>query len=186
MNNKSQKLNAWPIVAGIILICAAAVCLLACFMQDKLTITGDYVGTIKAEQLVCESEVTLYPLFNYDNSVSKSIKINASFESNELSSISLIYKLNYNSTEEISKSEAINHGALNTLSQNEGLGPDAYGAKYSKLGDGLQLSLYAVKNDIDDRALKYFMLENIDSTSYSQEKIAVAYTNKGLKCKIRN
>ena len=114
------------------------------------------------------------------------MKITATFNDGEMSSIALTYKLNYDTAEEIKKSESSNHGALNTLSQDEGLGPDAYEATYSKLKDGLQLSLYATGSEIDSRALKYFMLDSLTSTSYSQEKVAQAYASQGLKCEISN
>ncbi|MBQ2695118.1 hypothetical protein IJG04_00555, partial [Candidatus Saccharibacteria bacterium] len=173
-NNKKRDKNTWLIVVSILLVCIAVVCLILFLTQGQTTVTGGYDGLEAQEHLVCESKTTTYPLFSYDNSTSKSMKITATFRDDDLNSISLTYKLNYDDAEEIKKSEATNHGALNTTSQDEGLGPDAYEATYSKLKDGLQLSLYATGSEIDSRALKYFMLDSLTSTSYSQEKVAQA------------
>ena len=184
--DKKRSINTWLIITSIAFICVAVVCLILFLTQGQTTVTGGYSGLEAQEHLVCESKTTTYPLFSYDNSNGKSMKITATFNDGEMSSIALTYKLNYDTAEEIKKSESSNHGALNTLSQDEGLGPDAYEATYSKLKDGLQLSLYATGSEIDRRSLKYFMLDSLTSTPYSQEKIAQAYANQGLKCEISN
>lgn len=182
MKNNKKKSNTWFIIVGILLILIAVIYLILFFLKGETVITGNYEGTEAQEHLICESNDTTYPLFNYDDSNSKSMKINTIFKNDELSSISLTYKLGYNSVEEIRQSEAFNHATLNTISQNEGLGPDAYNATYSKLKDGLQLSLYATSSDIDDKALKYFMLEDLNSKPYNQNEIINTYTKQGLKC----
>jgi len=173
-------------IVSMLLICVAAVCILMFFMQGQTTISSGHDGTEVQERLACEAHTIAYPLFDYDNSDNKSIKINAVFVDDELNSISLIYKLYYGSSEEVNKSESVNHAALNIISQSEGLGPDVFEATYSKLRDGLQLSLYASKSEINDKTLKYFMLEDLDGISYSREKIMDVYANKGLKCKAVN
>ena len=185
-NKKPRNSKTALVIVGIIAICIAVVCILVFFMQGKTTVVGDYSGTKTQARLICESTTTSYPLFNYDNSTGKSMKITATFEDDELNTISLIYKLNYNDAEEIKKSESVNHAALGVRSQDDGLGPDAYEAKYSKLKDGLQLSLYASKDDIDSRALEYFLLNDLISTPYNQEKVAKIYAKQGLKCEANN
>ena len=169
---------------SIVLVCVSVVSILLFLMHGETTVTGVYDGAEVQYDLVCESGITAYPLFNYDNSYKKSLKINAIFKSNKISSISLIYKLFYDNQADIDKSESINHAALNLLSQGEGLGPDVYDAKFSKLTDGLQLSLYASGNNITEKALKYFMLSDL-TAPYTQEKTARVYANKGLDCEIK-
>lgn len=182
-NDKKHRRNTWLVIASIVLVCIAVVCLVLFLTQGQTTVTGNYDGTDTQEKIVCESKITAYPLFTYDSSNGKSMKITGTFQDKELKTISLTYKLNYDDTEQVKQSEAANHGALNTLSQNEGLGPDAYEATYSKLKDGLQLSLYASGSEIDNRALKYFMLEDLTSKPYTMDQIAKVYANKGLNCK---
>ena len=155
-------------------------------MHGETIVTGSYGGTKLIKHLTCESYTTSYPLFNYDGSDSKSIRINASFEDDRLSSISLIYKLGYSNTEEIDKSEATNHAALNMSYQNDGLASDSYSAKYSKFKDGIQLSLYVTSDDIDNKALKYFILDGLTSVAYNREEIERIYIGKGLKCEMQN
>lgn len=169
---------------GILLICAAVICLLISLMYGKTTVTNIYGDEEERENLICESHITAYPLFSYDNSDSKTLKINVIFEADKIASISLIYKLNYNNEAETKKSESVNHGSLNTLSQNEGLGPDAFEAKYSKLSDGLQLSLFASGEEITTKALKYFMLEGL-TPSYTKEGVKEIYASQGLNCEVK-
>ena len=184
-NTKKAHWSKTALVAvSFILIVVAVVSLLLFLMHGETTVTGAYEGTEVQENLVCESKITAYPLFSYDHSSSKTLSVNAIFKAHKLTSISLLYKLNYNSQEEIEKSEAVNHGALNLLSQGEGLGPDAFAAKYSKLKDGMQLSLYASGSDINEKALKYFMLSDL-TTPYTQEKVAKVYAGQGLNCEIK-
>lgn len=186
-NRKKRDKNTWLIITSIILVCIAAFCLILFLIQGKTTVTDSYKSATETQgRLICESQTTTYPLFTYDSSTSKSMKITAIFKNNDLNSISLIYKLNYDNVEEITQSEASNHASLNLTTQKDGLGPDAYNATYGKLNDGLQLSLYATGGDIDDKALRYFMLENLTSVPYSKDKIAKIYTNQGLKCETDN
>lgn len=184
MSNSENKrrINTCLVVTSIILICVAVVCLILFFTQGKTTVTGGYDGTAVQERLICESHITGYPLFTYDNSSSKVMKVTGTFQDDKLQSIALTYKLSYDSSDEIKKSESVNHGALGTLMQDEGLGVDAFQATYSKLKDGLQLSLYASGSEINDKALKYFMLEDLTSGSYSKDRITKIYASKGLDC----
>lgn len=184
-NQKKHISKAWLVIAGTLLICVAVVCLLLFLMNGKTTITGENEGTKVQEKIVCTSNDTAYPLFSYDNSDQKSIEVTATFQDDELDSIALIYKLYYSDAEMIEKSESVNHGELNILSQDEGFGPDAFNATYGKLKDALQLSLFAKKDDLNNKAMKYFMLSKLNMTPYTQEKITKLYNEQGLDCEIR-
>lgn len=177
----SNNKGLWLLIAGIILICIAVVCIVLFLIKGQTTVTSSTDSTT-TEHLSCESHTTPYPLFEYDESDSKSLKVNATFENDSLSSISLIYKLTYQDEDKLKLSEAKNHYALNHISQGEGLGPDAYNAKYSKGQDSIQLSLYANKSEIESKTLKYFMLNKLTSTPYTQNQIIKAYAAQGLKC----
>lgn len=179
---KKQNLTVILVIVGIALVCTAVVCLLLFLMQGETTITENDDGEQTAEKIICKSQEVSYPLFDYDNSDSKSMEVTATFRDDKLDSISLIYRLYYSDAKQIESSESINHAALNISSQGAGLGPDAYNAKYSKLKDSLQLSLYAEKDDINNKALPYFMLTKINVAPYTQDKVAKAYANQGFDC----
>lgn len=179
---KSHNSYAKYIIISLGLICVAAVCFIIFFLHGGTTVIENGSEDTTQERLICKSTTTAYPLFTYDNSNSKTMDITATFNNDELKSISLIYKLYYNDAELIAKSESVNHGALNTLSQNEGLGPDAFDAKFGKLKDSLQLSLYAAGSDINEKALKYFMLDSLNSKPYTQDKLMKVYTGQGFSC----
>lgn len=183
-SKKKSRFRIDFVATGVLLIVVAVVCLLISLTNGKTTIVNTYDNAKGRDSVVCESNITTYPLFSYDNSDSKTIKINAVFDSDRLISISLVYKLKYSNQSEIRKSESVNHGALNISLQNEGFNPDAFEAKYSKLEDGLQLSLFASGDEISSKALKYFMLDGL-TPSYTQEDFRDIYVSQGFNCEIR-
>jgi hypothetical protein len=155
-------------------------------LNGQTIITGEYEGQKIVETLVCESKVTAYPIFKYDNASSKDLKINAAFDNDKIETISLIYRLNYTDKEEINFSEARNHSAMNQSFNSDGLQADALSAKYGVLNDGLQLSIYAKGEDINSKTLKYFMANSITNMKdLTKEKLAKIYNAVGLDCKIR-
>lgn len=183
LKDKEKKVSrTFLVIVGIILVCVAITCFVLFMINGETKIKSTQSKNKYLERLVCESDNTTYTLFSYDNSVSKNLKITMTFNEKKLDTISLIYKLKYDDIDEVGKSESINHGKFNTTSQEDGLGPDAFGAVFSKLKETLQLSLYASDSDIDSKALKYFMLDNLASASYNLEKITDVYANLGLNC----
>lgn len=179
---KSTNSYAKYVIISLGLICIAVVCFIIFFLHGGTTVIENGGGDTTQERLVCKSTSTAYPLFTYDNSNGKSMEISATFKDKELETISLIYKLFYDDTKLINESESFNHAALNTLSQDEGLGPDAFDAKFSKLKDSLQLSLYVNSSNINNKSLKYFMLDSLNNKPYTQDMLSKAYTKQGFTC----
>jgi len=180
---KSNNKKLWLLIVGIVLVCVAIVCIVLFLIQGQTTVSGNFEGNDKAEYLTCESKITPYTLFNYDESDAKSLKVTATFSDDKLSGISLTYKLTYNDPEKLTLSEAKNHAAVNLKAQEEKLGADPYNAKYTKTEDTLQLTMTAEGEEITNKALKYFMLKSQSSgTPYTQDKVSKMYAEQGLKC----
>ncbi len=149
-----------------------------------MTDSGTTVEASKS--LTCEAEGMQYPFFEYDNSTKKTTKINATFSGNKLDTISLIQELYYNNSDEIARSEAENHSALNLKTQGEGLGPDAFGANYAKLSDRLKFSMYAKAEKLEYETVKYFELDWVESGTYNLPTMEKIYTEKGFNCETIN
>ncbi len=185
---KGNKTNNWLIPVSLMLIFVIIIVIIIMnALNGKTTVTGEYGGTKKLETLVCQSERTDYPFFKYDYSDSKSLKINAVFEDEELSSISLYYKLNYSDEEMAKKSESVNHAAMSEHFNDDEMEFDDLNSKYSFLDSSLQISLYAKKADFNEKSLRYFMLNNIyNAEKLTKEKMAKIYNEAGLNCVIKN
>lgn len=186
MNNNKTGMSVWLVVVGILCACIAVVCLVIFLLHGETTTTGGYNEGGAQESLTCTSNEVPYPLFEYDESTGKKMEITALFKDGDLDSISLVYKLDYEDEEKVKKSEAINHVALNNSFHDNGLEADALNATYSKLSDGMQLSLYAEGSNLNAKTLKYFLLKNMFNKPYSRDKITKTYTSQGLNCEARN
>lgn len=185
-NPKKKKKGDWLIPTGLILIFVAIIAAILFFLNGQTTITGEFEGQKSLETLVCKSERTTYPIFAFDESDSKSLKINAVFENENLSSISLLYKLNYDDKDALSFSEARNHAEMNEKFNIDGMNPDSLSAKYGIMNDGMQFSIYAKDNDVNEKTLKYFMLNNITEVNQlTKEKMSKVYNSAGLDCVIK-
>ena len=181
--NKKKKKSSWMVTVGIVLLLVATMAFVLFLMNGQTTLMGEFEGKKISETLVCEQEGISYPIFNYDYADSRSLKINVVFESQKLSSISLIYKLDYSTEEAMRQSESLNHAAMNLSFYDDGLGADALNAKYSFLDNSLQMSIYAKRSDLSQKVLKYFMLGEIyDLNKMDEKKITEIYIDAGLDC----
>lgn len=185
MAGKKSKTN-WPATIGITLILTAIVFFVCLFLQSETKTTGNWPEPEISESLTCEVEGRLYPFFNYDNSEKKITKINAIFKNDNINTVSLVHKLYYDNDEQIIKSEAENHAAMNLKTQAEGLGPDALGANYSRLSDSLKMSLYVRNDDINSNTVKYFELDWVDDGAYNLMTTKAIYEKKGFVCVVND
>ncbi len=182
---KKSKTN-WPATIGTSLLLTAIVLIICFFLQGETKVTNNDVAVEASKSLACEVEGAQYPFFKYDNATKKTTKVNAIFNGDKLDTISLIQELYYNSSDEIVRSEAENHAALNLKTQGEGLGPDAFGANYAKLSDRLKFSMYAKAEQLKYETVKYFELDWVESGTYNLPTMEKIYTEKGFDCKTIN
>lgn len=185
MKKKEKKLN-WLIPVILVLIFVIIIAIIINSLRGNTTYTGSFDDGKKTDTLVCQSDQVSYPIFNYDNSNSKSLKINAIFEDEKIGSISLFYKLNYSNGEMAKKSESVNHAAMSESFASDGMKFDDLNSKYSFLDNSLQISLYAKNSGLNEKSLRYFMLYNIyEVGNLTKEEMAKIYNNAGLDCEIK-
>ena len=179
---KKGNLGLWVGLMFFVLLLVAVVLILWFLMRGQTTTTGDWQEDERAEFLNCEAEGVSYPIFAYDGSDRKILKINAVFNNDKLSTISLDYKLYYSGPNEVSASEARNHAAMNLSSQEAGLGPDIFNAHYTQFSDALEMILYAKASEITNVSSRYLMLDWIGNNKYTKVDVQENYTSKGLNC----
>ena len=164
---------------------AIIILLLVFSLQGKTTTTGNYPDNISDHSMTCVVNNRKYPFFTYDKSDSQSTTINMIFNNDEIKNISLIHVMNYSSEEMITGSEAFNHAAMNK-SFGSALGPDALGARYSKLDNAMKMSLFANNSDITDISAKYFLMDLDNANSRGINDYKKNYESKGFDCQIIN
>lgn len=183
--HKEKKNHSWIFVfIGVILI-LSAIALIILFLlngSSKSIFGGSNVDV--SDSLVCSSDEVSYPFFAYDNSKSKSMKINATFNDDKLDTIFLTYVLEYDDSEQADKSSTENHIALNKQFYDNSLNTDSFDAHFSAINNTMQMSLYAKAKEINDTSSKFFMLEDSNGSN-KKELIVKSLNNHGLSCIVK-
>ena len=136
--------------------------LIASLLSQKQTSSGGGTEIVKIKSLTCKTDNYLYPLLKFDESDKKELKIVATFGESDLKSISLQQTLYYSDADLVSRSEGENHAAMNVSFAENALGADALGANYAKLSNAMVFGLYAVGDEMNETAMRYFLLDGAD------------------------
>ena len=187
---KKQKKMAglWPVFVIIFLLVMIVVFLLIKMAGDTTT-SGGFPGNESTKSLTCESNKYTYSFFTYDHSTRKESTFTATFKNDRLSNISFMYLLYYQTDEQVTESEAVNHAAMNISFSNSGLGADMFNATYAKMVTNdkvMKMSLFANVTDINDVTSKYWLLESIKNKDYSLNDIQSVYRKAGFDCRVNN
>lgn len=150
-------------------------------LLGNTTITNNVTTVEKTQSLECEADDFEYPLMSEETGDKSSIKINAVFDNDKLSTTSLEYKMYFDSKERIERSEVRTRIIMNDHFSEDGLPADTLGVNYTRLEDAMQLSLYSKVKELNSITAKYFLLEDA-SGHYSYDSVKKVYTDLGLKC----
>lgn len=177
----------WLIIAGLMLILTAGILVIIFFSREEARVTKEWSVTKSTETITCESNEVVYPIYKYNNTNNRFLKIITTFTNDALDNISLTYQLKYNDLALAEKSDAENQAAMNISFGADSLGAFAFDAKYSNVDGLFQMTLYAKSEKLDDRALKYFMLDGldngeVDAKTYTRDSILKVYSDRGLNC----
>ena len=180
---KKQNREWIYVLIGMICIIVTVVSIVLFLLQGTVkTVSRSEIEV--SESVVCEGEGLFYPLFRYDNSKGKSIKINVVFDEDRFETISLVYKLDYDNTEQSKQSSVENHAAMNKSFYEDSMEADSLDVRYSNLGDAMQMTLYAEAKQLNGVTAKYFLLDGV--TNYTRDTITRKYNSQGLDCVIKN
>ena len=180
----------WPVFAvtlGVVVI----IIVLIMLMNGSTTTSGGGSSSEATRSLACTSESFDYPIYTYDYSTKKETVITATFNDDRLNRISLTHTLYYSSEEQIERSEAVNHAAMNISFANNNLEPDSFGANYRTLVSdpsalSLAMTMTTQADNIREEGAKYFMLQDVTNKDYTLEDLRTTYRNAGFKCEVNN
>ena len=151
-------------------------------LKGSKTVSGQYPENIKNESLSCVSTTAAYERANYMTSDKRELKINAVFYGEEkLSSIGLIYTLEFESNEEAYSAEAINSTKFELALQQIGRSPASFNKKFTRMDSRLVLTLQTDANEIDDLTKDYFLISKEQSPNTLQE-YRTNYESQGFAC----
>ena len=177
---KAIKSNERWIMVWIMLFSGLAGWLVWMILSQNHSYVSKEPEVMTVKSLTCTSDSYLYPLFLYDESDKKDFKIIVSFAGDEIRTISLQEKLYYGDKSKIIASESVNHAEMNNSFGRDGLQADALGASYSEMDDGLRFGLYENYNKLDEKSIKYFLLD--EKKQFDYNGIKKAYEELGLEC----
>ena len=183
---KRTTIKTWGTILAIIAGLGAVVAILLYLMHGNTVTTNDEMAPISNDALSCTSDKISYPIFTYDSSDRKELKVDLIFAGDKLRTIALSYTLYYGDENSITVSEAINHADMNLSFYSSGLGSDALNAKYSKLSDALRFGLYAHDSDMNRVTARYFMVKVGDHDDLPDTIMEYRrnYEEQGLACVI--
>lgn len=183
MENYLNRKTNWLKITGAVLIFVAIILLFCFFMRGETKVDGKWTVE-QTSFLTCEISGLDYPIFEYDNSRKKTIKINSTLSDENVKTISLMYTLEYDDEKSAIDSENLNRIAMNNSFAKDNLGFDALGLKFSKFSNGLQMSLFVDSDPINSKVTRYFMLGEVNDISVA--KIQEIYEAQGFICQRKN
>ena len=154
-------------IIGVLFIVVAVVLVILFLLNGSTTISDTTKTDIVTSSLSCEASDVDYPIFSYNESDKKDLKINMVFGEKKLDTLSLIYRMYFSDENKIESSEATNRASMNESFNKDGMSPDSFGATYAVLNDSFQMTLNAEKRQIDGLSSKYFLLD--EASNYSKD-----------------
>lgn len=185
LEKKESQTRILRKICAVILI--VAICALVIFLiikwlnSENITRFGDSPEATKSFALVCVNDDAEYPYYNYEGATRHETKITAMFTDDKLKSISLANTLFFDNVDDVVRSEALNHAAMNLSFAENHLGLALFSAAYARLEDRMVGSIYTASDDFRDGVAPYYLLEKLDkNTPHGQ--YADIYTAQGFTC----
>lgn len=179
-NRKARK-NWYTLVlfVGVILLIVFILWLL---MKGDVKTTGEYPDDTSPQSLECVKKDITYRFFTHDDASNSEIKITALFAKSKIDSISLIHKTTY-ATKEDAKTMSDGHqGDMNTNFYGSSMPAYALNATYSQDDKTAQMALYAKSSELNDKSIKYFMLDSVPENLTGYKR---GYLAQGFACEIK-
>lgn len=183
--SKQRKMTTNMFIISLTLTLIAIVLFIVFNLKGEEKTSGDFVDIESAVSVTCEAEGVDYPLFDSSGATEKRITTKMVADGATIHDISLVNELYFGSEEAVIESRDRNHFSLNKSFEIDVLEPDEYDAMYSTFDDHYKVSLFASSGDINNKALKYFMLDELDKSDdgYSYSDAIDIYEKYGFKCK---
>ena len=178
---KRSKLPVIITIVGILSVIIITVIVLATMSAGRTTTGGTYPAPVSTDSLSCSSTTFKYPFFT-DFSDKISTKVNLALGDNQINSISIITTMTYNTPEDAENSRNVNIAALNNSFSTSGIAVDLLSPAYSRKDSIFNSTLYASSKNLDQKTLKYFLLDGTTSSDYNLKSLSSIYGKKGFDC----
>lgn len=180
---EKQKQSNNMALAGLALIVVAIVLLILFFVNGQTSVTGKFPDPETIVSTTCTSETISYPFFSLNDATKRDLNIKVVSSEEKIDTISLAYRLYYDSEAAITNSRDVNHFAMNKAFEAADMEADSLGATYSRLSDNFRFNLFTKAAKLDDRTKKFFLLDDVDSEDgFEYEEVQRAYEKLGFKC----
>lgn len=181
VKTKKKSRRNWYIlilVVGIILLVVFIIWLL---MKGEVKTTGNYPDDVTPETLKCVGKNIPYFIYKKTDSPNTEIDINAIFTGGKINSISLVHRSKHNDADAADMAMRKITGDMNYSFADSGLKQFALNATYTVDDKVAQMALYATSNDLDDKSIKYFMLDNLPENLTGYKR---GYISQGFTCEV--
>ena len=170
-------------IAGLGLVVVAVVLLIIFFINGKTDVDGGFPDPETTISTTCTSGVINYPFFSMNEAAKKEMDIKVISNDNVVDTVSLSYRLYYDSEAAIINSRDVNHFAVNKAFEAVDMEADSLGATYSKLVDNFRFNLFAKAVKINDITKKFFLLDDIEyKDGLNYDEVKRAYEKIGFEC----
>ena len=170
---------------GFLLFLLIIILIILWLLRGRTTVSGQFPMNVRNESLTCVSNDLIPPKLAGADSKEKEVKINAVFNgTEELKSISLIYTLNYSSSDEAYGYEAKSHADFNKALGASGFEVNKFRNKFARYDSKLIISLFGNKSDINQIAAPYFMItvDEDGNVPVTLKDYQVNYESQGFAC----
>ena len=169
------------VISGVAFIIVAVVLLFLFLLQGETKTTGGWHGAETTESLSCKANNLPYPIYESNNVSNSTTQINAIFNSSILDSISLLRKTNYANADIAKIENDALMAAMDTNFGKNGMKAFALNATFSTDINTAQMSLYVKQDGLNNKSMKYFMLDKLPTKIDDYQK---AYQAIGFKCEM--
>lgn len=185
-NKNHAKALAFSIL-GAVLVVVAIVLLILFFTRGETTTSGDFPDDEPTISTTCTSKIVNYPFFTTEGAKKKEMDIKVVANKDKIGTISLVYKLYFDSEDERKANRDRNHYDMNMRFSEDKMEADSLGATYSMLSDSFKFTLFADASDLNNTTMKYFMLEDLKNNGgYPYASVKKTYQSKGFNCTENN
>jgi len=164
-------------------VVVAVVMMIIFFINGKTDVGGGFPDPETTISTTCTSGVINYPFFSMNEAAKKEMNIKVISNDNVVDTVSLSYRLYYDSEAAIINSRDVNHFAVNKAFEAVDMEADSLGATYSKLVDNFRFNLFAKAVKINDVTKKFFLLDDIEyKDGLNYDEVKRAYEKIGFEC----
>lgn len=186
MTNNEKRVGKKLSIIAICSVVTIVIIVLAVFILIGHSSSNDIVVTAQTHYsgLTCQDKTLRHPVLTDYNPISFTNTISAVFSDAGISSITYQYDGTYSSAEDAKDAEAFAAADYNTfLAKEYNVDIEIFSHNFRRNGENLSLTITAQADDIPQKTLPYFLLDNTSSLPKNAEALIKIYKDKGFSCR---